>query len=129
MSVPGIGMLTARTLTLELGDMSRFKSAKNLYSYIGLTPSEHSSGEQRRLGRISREGKPILRAMLIQAAWKAIGKDEALTEMYMRLKIKKGAKKSIVAVARKLAGIARSCAIAKKEYKSIEVAQEQKIAA
>ena len=128
-SVPGIDILTARTLALELGDMSRFKNAKGLYSYIGLTPSEHSSGEQRRLGRISREGKPIIRAMLIQAAWKAISSDRALNEMYLRLKVKKGGKKAIVAVARKLAGIARSCAVNKKEYEMIEVNSEHKLAA
>lgn len=128
-SVPGIGILTARTLTLELGDMSRFKNIKGLYSYIGLTPSEHSSGEQRRLGRISREGKPIIRAMLIQAAWKAISEDVAINEMYTRLKVKKGGKKAIVAVARKLVGIARSCAINKKEYEMTEANSERKLAA
>lgn len=128
-SVPGIGVLTARTLTLELGDMSRFTNAKNLYSYLGLTPSEYSSGEQRRLGRISREGKPLIRAMLIQAAWKAVRDDRALNDMYTRLKVKKGGKKAIVAVARKLAGIARSCSMKKEEYQMVEINSEDKLAA
>lgn len=116
LSVPGIGVLTARTLAVELGDMGRFGNAKHLYSYIGLTPSEFSSGERRRLGRISREGKPSIRAMLIQAAWKAIKEDEYLLKVYMGLKNKKGGKRAIVAVARRLAGIARRCVKDKKMY-------------
>ena len=128
LSVPGIGMLTARVLATELGDMSRFGSAKRLYSYLGLTPGEFSSGENRRLGHISREGKPILRAMLIQAAWRAIKVDDALAIFYSRLKTKKGGKRAIVAVARKLAGIARSC-IREKRFYEMPKLEQSKLAA
>jgi len=128
LSVPGIGMLTARVLATELGNMSRFSSSKNLYSYLGLTPGEFSSGETRRLGHISREGKPILRAMLIQASWRAIKIDDSLAIFYSQLKNKKGGKRAIVAVARKLAGIARSC-IREKRFYEIPNLEQSKLAA
>jgi len=128
-SVPGIGLLTARVLTVELGDMSRFKNVKQLYSYIGLTPSEFSSGDQRYLGRISKEGKPIIRAMLIQSAWKAIKEDRRLSPIYKELKHRKGGKRAIVAIARRLAGIARSCAKNGSLYKMPEVKEDKKMAA
>jgi transposase len=128
-SVPGIGLLTARVLTVELGDMSRFKNVKQLYSYIGLTPSEFSSGDQRYLGRISKEGKPIIRAMLIQSAWKAIKEDKRLSPIYKELKHRKGGKRAIVAIARRLAGIARSCAKNGSLYKMPEVKEDKKMAA
>ena len=116
LSVPGIGVNTARVLVSELGDMSRFKNVKSLYSYIGLTPSEFSSGEQQRRGKISREGKPIVRAMLIQSAWKAIKQDESLEMRYSNLQRRKGGKRAIVALARHLVGICRSCAMKKSFY-------------
>jgi len=55
-STPGIGLLGASILANELGDMGQFSNVKCLYSFSGLTPSEHSSGEQRRLGHITRQG-------------------------------------------------------------------------
>ena len=60
-SVPGIGALSARILATELGDMSQFSNVKGLYSFMGLTPSEYSSGEHKRLGHITHQGRPILR--------------------------------------------------------------------
>jgi len=67
-AVPGIGALSARILANELGDIHQFSSAKRLYSFTGLTPSEHSSGEHRWLGHISHQGRPILRKILVQVA-------------------------------------------------------------
>lgn len=74
-SVPGIGVLTARVLSTELGDMSQFPNIRALYSFTGLTPSESSSGEKVQRGHISRQGSPRLRYMLIEASWKAVRKD------------------------------------------------------
>lgn len=55
-SVPGIGKIASRVLANELGDMSQFKNEKSLFSYVGLTPSEHSSGEKVIRGQITRQG-------------------------------------------------------------------------
>jgi len=108
-SVPGVGPIVAQTLANELGDMKQFKSERALFSYTGLTPREYSSGEHRRLGHISQQGKPILRKMLVQAAWVAIKQDEGLKEIYERISKKAGAKRAIVAVGRRLIGRIRAC--------------------
>ena len=76
--LPGIGPLSARILSNEVGDLSQFTSCKQLYSYTGLTPSENSSGERIRRGSISRQGNPRLRHILVEAAWTAIRQDPGL---------------------------------------------------
>jgi len=107
-SVPGIGPIHSRELTNELGDMSQFPNEKKLFSYTGLTPSEHSSGEHTRQGHITRQGRSVIRKILIEAAWVAISKDPSLREVFDRLSIQ-GAKRAIVGVARRLVGRIRSC--------------------
>lgn len=108
-SVPGIGLIHARQLANELGDMSQFQNEKQLFSYTGLTPSEYSSGEHTRQGHISRQGKPAIRHILVEASWVAINKDPNLRAIYDRLAQKTGAKRAIVGVARRLIGRIRSC--------------------
>jgi transposase len=108
-SVPGIGLLHGRELANELGDMSQFKNEKRLFSFLGLTPSEYSSGEHVRQGNISRQGRSIFRKIFIEAAWVAIRQDPNLKEIYDRLSAHRGKKRAIVAVARHLAGRIRAC--------------------
>lgn len=108
-SAPGVGALSARILANELGDMKHFVSEKGLFSYTGLTPSEYSSGEHKRLGNISRQGKSLLRMILIQIAWRSIKKDRHLFEVFERISKKQGKKRAIVAIARKIIGCIRSC--------------------
>lgn len=101
-TIPGIGLLIAMELLTELYDMQRFPSGAHLAAYVGLTPSQHSSGEHIRLGRITRMGKSHLRAMLVEACWILIGKDALLRAKYETLKHRAGPKRAIVAIARKL---------------------------
>jgi transposase len=108
-SVPGIGPTSARVLANELGNMSQFNNERQLFSYLGLTPSEHSSGEHVRQGHITRQGRPILRKILIQVAWKAIKLDNSLGEIYEQLSKRAGGKRAIVAIARRIAGHIRAC--------------------
>ncbi|EKD45867.1 MAG: Transposase IS116/IS110/IS902 family protein [uncultured bacterium] len=108
-SVPGIGALSARILANELGDMSHFYNEKGLFSYTGLTPSEYSSGEHKCLGSISRQGKAVLRMLLVQIAWKSIKQDRRLLEIFERISKKAGKKRAIVAIARKIIGCIRAC--------------------
>lgn len=115
-SVPGIGPTAARILANELGDMSQFSSEKGLFSYTGLTPCEYSSGEHRRQGHISRQGKPVLRKILVQCSWVAIRCDNSLREIYQRIAQKAGGKRAIVAVARRLVGRMRACIRKKQNY-------------
>lgn len=108
-SAPGIGPIHARALANELEDMKHFSNEKHLFSFTGLTPSEHSSGEHKRLGHISRQGRSVLRKILIQAAWIAIYKDPSLMIVFERIAQKAGKKRAIVGVARRLVGQLRSC--------------------
>lgn len=101
-SIPGIGKLSARILATELGDLSQFSNDKKLACFVGLTPCEYSSGEHIRRGHISRQGSGWLRGILVQAAWKAITKDPELKSFYLKLAARRGGKRAIVAVARKL---------------------------
>lgn len=65
----GIDKLAAMVLLAELGDISRFDSPKQLMAYLGLVPSEHSSGGRRRLGAITKTGNSHARRMLVESAW------------------------------------------------------------
>ena len=110
-SVPGIGLIHARQLVNELDDMKQFKNEKQLFSYLGLTPCEHSSGEHTRQGHITRQGKSMLRKILTEAAWIAIYKDRELGEIFERISKSRGKKRAIVGIARRLAGRIRSCVL------------------
>jgi transposase len=101
-SIPGIGRHGSRTILVELGDLGRFGNGERLSSYLGLTPSEYSSGESIRRGNITRRGNGVVRALLVEAAWTAIRRDPARRRFYTRLAARIGGKRAIVAVARKL---------------------------
>ncbi len=116
-SVPGIGLLTAMELLLELGDFSRFSRGSQLAAYVGLTPSQYSSGDKVRLGRITRIGKPQLRSNLIEASWILIRKDPAQAQRYQQLKWRCGSKRAIVASARRLLLIVRRLMLDHQSYR------------
>jgi len=69
MCFKGIGTLTALSLVVEIGDFARFASAEKLMGYLGLVPSEHSSGDKRKQGGITKAGNIRLRRLLIESAW------------------------------------------------------------
>ena len=108
-SAPGIGATISRILINELGDMSQFNNERALFSFTGLTPQEYSSGEHTRQGHISRQGRSILRKILVQAAWRAIKKDNCLKNVFERISIRTGKKRAIIAIARRLVGHLRAC--------------------
>jgi transposase len=101
-TIPGVGLLTAMEILLELGDMSRFPNAERLAAYVGLTPSQHSTGDKVRMGRITGMGKHKLRGTLTEAAWVLIRKDGSMAQRYERIKLRSGGKRAIVAVAHNL---------------------------
>src|SRR5436853_770914 len=67
-SVPGIGLLTSTTMLASVGDLRSFDSGRRYASFLGLTPREHSSGDKRFLGRISKPGDRYLRMLLTHGA-------------------------------------------------------------
>src|SRR5206468_1203150 len=63
---PGLGPVTALAFVLVVGDVTRFPRSKKLASYLGVIPSEDSSGTRRRLGAISKQGNTLLRTLLVE---------------------------------------------------------------
>jgi transposase len=100
---PGVGPVISLATVLTMGDVKRFPDSRSWVSYLGLNPSEKSSGEKRRLGAISKQGNPFLRYLLVEGAVSAARGDKSLARMYARLKAKKHHGVAKVAVARKLA--------------------------
>lgn len=113
LTAPGIGLLTATAVRAGAGDLSRFKNGRHLAAWIGLVPREHSSGHQRRLGRITKRGDAYLRTLLIhggravlraalmrQRAGRAL---DPLQAWALELAQRQGHNKAAVAVANKLA--------------------------
>lgn len=117
-TIPGVGIILAMEFLLELQDIARFRTAKALAAYLGLTPSQHSSGEHLRLGSITRTGKPGLRGMLVECSWRAVAKDASLRRRYDHLQPHIGGKRAIVAIARRLALIARRLLLDNRPYQS-----------
>ena len=113
----GVGIITAMTFLLELFNLKRFRNTSAFSSYLGLTPSQHSSGEGIRLGHISREGNVYLRRTLIESAWTVIKHDPYLRDKYNRIRAKgTNGNKAIVAVARSLAVRLRRCLLDDTDY-------------
>jgi transposase len=114
--VPGIGPLTTMLLLLELGDVSRFECCEELASWLGLVPSEWSSGDEKNKGSITRAGNRRARTALTEASWSLIRKDARMRAVYERIKAKSGSGVAIVAVARRLALAVRAMLRDQVEY-------------
>ena len=102
MTVPGIGALTALTLSTELGDVKRFHTFYQLNSFVGLCPTEFSSGNSERIGPLTPRHHSMLRSLLIEAAWVAIRLDPAMLLAYNEYKNRMSSKRAIIRIARKL---------------------------
>jgi transposase len=100
---PGVGMVVGLAFALTVGPVERFSNSRKLVSYWGLNPRENSSGGRQRLGSISKQGNPMMRWLLVEAAQTAARLDPQLGRIYQRLKKKKTSGVAKVAVARRLA--------------------------
>jgi transposase len=103
MTHPGVGPITSLAFVLIIGPVERFDRSKQVVSYLGLNPQEHSSGGRQRLGSISKQGNPMMRSLLVEAGHTAARLDPQLQRVYQRLKFRRGASVAKVAIARKLA--------------------------
>ena len=103
MTHPGIGPVISLGFVLTIGPITRFQRSRELVSYLGLNPSEDSSGERRWRGGISKQGNVFLRRLLIQGAQTAVRGDAELARQYRRLAAQKHRAVAKVMVARKLA--------------------------
>jgi len=103
MTQKGVGPVTALAFVLTLGPVERFQNSRQVVSYLGLNPREHSSGGRQRLGGISKQGNPMMRWLLVEAAQTAVRFDPELRRKYQRLKFRRGGSVAKVALARRLA--------------------------
>lgn len=101
-TMPCVATVTIDVVLAEVADVRRFRSQKRVASYSGLIPGIRSSaGKEKQLG-ITKEGSRLLRWALVQTAWRLVGKTRRWGSIYQKLKARCGAKKAIVAVARRV---------------------------
>lgn len=84
-SIPGVGLRTAEAMVAFLDDPRRFGRAKEVGAYFGLVPSQDQSASTNRLGHITREGSPVVRQFLIEAAWQAIRRSPTIRAYFERI--------------------------------------------
>lgn len=107
-TAPGVGLIVAATYASVIDDANRFRNAQAVGSYLGLAPSEDTTGgpNKRRIGAISKHGNSMCRSMLVEAAWQILrskNKEDPLYSWAMHIKEKRSGKVAAVALARKLA--------------------------
>jgi transposase len=83
-TIPGVGARTAEAVAAFIDDPHRFRNAKAVGRYFGLVPSQDQSVDRNRLGHITREGAPIVRQLLAEAAWQAIRRSPTVRGFYDR---------------------------------------------
>jgi transposase len=109
-TAPSIGPITASAIVATVDDVTRFASAHQFEAFLGLVPGERSSGEKRRIGRITKAGNSRVRYLLVEAGWRILRtKSEdtaALRAWGLTIAARRGKRIAVVALARRLAGIA-----------------------
>ena len=99
-TMPGVGIVTARMVLAELGDLSRFRRPSSVSNYAGLVPVLRESNDKRYQGGITKRGSAHLRSVLVEAAWMGIRHVPRYCHLYDRVKERRGSQIAIVAVAR-----------------------------
>jgi transposase len=130
-TIPGVGLLTATAIVASVGDLKRFPSGRHFASALGLTPREGSSGNVRRLGRITKRGDPYLRTLLIHGARSVLHharrnpRPDRLRAWALERERMRGHNKAAVAVANKLARILWAVATRENDYHARPATQAQ----
>jgi transposase len=128
MTIPGVGLVTATALVAFVGGVLRFPTSRKFASFLGLTPKENSTGEKRRLGRISKQGDVYLRTLLIHGARTVLvaakrrKHPDRLRSWALQVEKRRGMNKATVALANKMARIAWAVWRDDSEYESRPVA-------
>lgn len=109
MTAPGVGPVTALAFVAALDDVTRFPGSHQVGAYLGLVPSEYSSGERQHRGRITKRGNTRMRWLLVEAAWRIMRSRQsecaALRAWAMQIAARRGKRIAVVALARRLSGI------------------------
>lgn len=119
MTTHGIGPITALTYKAEIFDPSRFPNSRTVGAYLGMTPTQYSSGETQKQGRISKCGSMELRSLLTEAGVVILTRSQKWSKLKawgLKLMRRKGLKKASLAVGRKLAVIMHRMLLEQKEF-------------
>lgn len=100
-TTPGIGLISAMTFLTEIGDISRFKDVDEFLSYIGIVPTENSSGEKKNIGKMNKRHNKYLKTIIIEASWIARRYDPSLAAAYNSA-LRRGSQTAIIKVCKKL---------------------------
>ena len=121
-TIPGFGPAISRSLLCALNDPKQFKNGRQLAAWAGITPKQHASGDQSRMGGITKRGNQTLRRQLIHGAraymHRTKGKNEALDKWINTIIVRRGKHKACVALAHKLARIIWAVLTKKKGWES-----------
>ena len=98
-SIPGVGVRTAKAMAAFVDDPHRFRHAKSVGRYFGLVPSQDQSGDKNRLGQITREGAPVVRRLVAEAAWQAKRRSPTVRAYFDRVRHDDPQRKKIALVA------------------------------
>lgn len=101
-TMPGVGLITALTILAELGNLDRFRSRAAVANYAGLVPVVRDSDSKRYRGGITKRGSCHLRHVLTEAAWMAVGRVPAYSDLFARVGRRKDKLTAVVAVARRM---------------------------
>jgi transposase len=104
-TIPGVGPVTIDVVLSELGDVHRFRSQKKACAYAGLNPGSRESDGKRQELRITKQGSPLLRWVLVEAAWRLVHHSKRWRRIFEALARRRGKKRAIVAVARRLLSV------------------------
>ena len=98
-SIPGVGIRTAEAVAAFIDDPQRFRNAKAVGCYFGLVPCQDQSGDKNRLGHITRQGAPVVRQLLAEAAWQALRRSPTVRAYFERAQHGDPQRKKIALVA------------------------------
>jgi transposase len=118
-TIPGVGVITAFTFKTCLGDPSRFKRSRSVGAYFGMTPTQYSSGDIVKQGKVSKCGNSEVRSLLNEAAFSIIYSTKSWNRIKawgLKIKKKKGHKKAMMAVGRKLSVLMYRMLISRKQF-------------
>jgi transposase len=99
MTIPGVGIRTAETFVAWVDDIARFRRTRQLGAYFGLVPCQDASADRNRLGHITRDGPPVMRKLITEAAWTAVKRCPSFKRYFERVMAERPDRKKIAIVA------------------------------
>ncbi len=111
--------MTVDVIVSELGDVSRFKSVKAVSAYAGLVPAVRQSANKRKDLGITKTGSPLMRWALVEAAWRLVARSGRGGVVYEGIRKRRGGKRAIVAVARRLLAVMAAMLKTRSPYRLI----------